>query len=84
MADPLLEHEKKLVEKVERRAALLQGLKFSLLKLGEVVDQYDDKGKVVQPGVFDYYIMQVMVEEYNRILKSEVTSKSEDAHIGDE
>ena len=84
MADPLEEHERKLIEKVERRAALLQGLKFGILKLGEVIDQVDEKGEVVQPGFFDYKVMRVMIEEYNRISAMPVTSKSEDAHIGDE
>lgn len=84
MPDPLKEHEQKLVEKVERRANLLQGLKFGILKLGEVVDQIDEKGNVAQPGVFDYEVMKVMIEEYNRILKTPVTSKSDDIHIGDE
>ena len=79
--DPLIEHEKELVDKVERKAALLQALRFSISALANEVDQVDAEGNLVRQGMFSRSVLIVLFEEFNRIQKTEVTSKSEDVHI---
>lgn len=71
------EQEAEIQKRIEERGkfeqyriAGHQAYKECLLHLSQLVDQYDEEGKLVKNGVFDPYVLAVFRSEYGRFMET--------------